>query len=316
VRKVPLYEEKEMSEFLQFRFVPTMRCNFKCSYCFLPHSLGGEPTMFDDVAPSEWVRAMGLFSDYEVEFYMWGGEPFCLDGTFEVVKGFAEYDFVKWARIDSNISAAKKIANRCPSEKVKINCSWHTEYFKFDDLWQNVMRLNERGMVGMVNFVASDANLARLEEERMTLDELIQRFQEKEIFVNVSADFGKGNDPEYKELICRYTTEADWDHIHYLLPPKDVECNAGRTFFTVGYDGTLTSCGVNRRRFLNRTDEPADLGNFFAGRVTPKTARCPQKSCPSIVSYAHREDNEFAYKRHLEDYVDRNRRHRLNIGTE
>jgi hypothetical protein len=84
-------------------------------------------------------------------------------------------------------------------------------------------------MVGMVNFVASDANLARLKEERMTLDELIQRFQEREIFVNVSADFGKGNDPEYKEFICRYTTEADWDHIHYLLPPKDVNCNAGRT---------------------------------------------------------------------------------------
>ena len=258
---------------------------------------------------------MGSFSHYEVEFYMWGGEPFCLEGTFETVKGFAEYDFVEWARIDSNISAAKKIAKRCPSEKVKINCSWHTEYFGFDEFWRNVMLLNERGMVGMVNFVASDANLARLREARMTLDELIRRFGEKEIFVNVAADFGKAGDPEYKEFICRYMTEVDWDHIHHLLPPRDVKCNAGRTFFTVGYDGTLTSCGVNRRRLLNGISEPAKMGNFLKGIVAPKTTRCPQKSCASIVSYAHREDNVFAYKRHLEDYVDRNLRHRLNIGT-
>jgi len=66
---------------------------------------------------------------------------------------------------------------------------------------------------------------------------------------------------------------------------------------------------------LNRTIEPAHLGNFLEGKVTPKTARCPQESCPSIVSYAHREDNEFAYKKHLDDYVDRNRRHRLKVGT-
>ena len=126
---------------IQFRFVPTMRCNLKCTYCFLKPSSGNEPTMFDKIPPHVWVEAMRNFSNYEVEFYMWGGEPFCVDGTFDLVKGFVEYDFIKWARIDSNLTYTKKVLQRCLSEKIKILCSWHTEVFDFGYYWKLINQL-------------------------------------------------------------------------------------------------------------------------------------------------------------------------------
>ena len=132
-----------MADFLQFRFVPTMRCNLRCSYCFLPHSNGKESTMFDRYSVDRWINGMNNFSDHCVEFYMWGGEPFVLDETYDLVRGFAEYDFVQWARIDSNLTYTKKIIHRCPSEKVKIPCSWHTEKFDFGQLWERVMLLKK-----------------------------------------------------------------------------------------------------------------------------------------------------------------------------
>jgi len=291
-----------------------MRCNFKCSYCFLPHSCGTEPTMYDEISPQRWVEAMGAFCDDEVEFYMWGGEPFCVDGTFDVVRGFAEYDFVQYARIDSNISAAKKIVNRCPSEKIKINASWHTEYFDFDQMWKNVMLLREQNMVAMVNFVGSDANMAYIKEAGIELDDLVARFEDHGMFLNVAADFGKGNDPEYRRFMSKYMPDEDWEHIHGEHPPHGAPCNAAEHFFWVGRDGELTSCGAMRKPWFQKKAEHEVLGNFLEGVVKPKVRTCPQTSCPSIIGYHQRKDNDMSHRRHLEDFVARGRKHRLAVS--
>ncbi len=64
---------------------------------------------------------MNNFKDYEVEFYAWGGEPFLLDGTYEVVKGWNQYEHViSGSRIDTNMAFAEKIADRVPSDKLKL----------------------------------------------------------------------------------------------------------------------------------------------------------------------------------------------------
>ena len=134
-------------EHLVFRFVPTMRCNFRCSYCFLKHSDGQEPTMFDAIPVHQWLDGLRNFSDYDLDIYMWGGEPFCIAPTYELVKGLDQLDFVKWMRIDTNLSYAKKILNQCPSPKVQLNCSWHTERFDYTTVKKHIMQLQKYNMV-------------------------------------------------------------------------------------------------------------------------------------------------------------------------
>jgi sulfatase maturation enzyme AslB (radical SAM superfamily) len=299
---------------IQFRFVPTMRCNLRCSYCFLPHSTGSEPTMYDSIKPEKWIEGMRNFSGYDVEFYMWGGEPFCVDGTYDVVKGFAELEFVTWARIDTNLTFAKKIVSRCPTEKVKLLCSWHTETFDFNSVKSLTTMLNAQKMVGMVNFVASDASMSYLKENNLELDSVIQWFRDEGMFLNVAADFSKGNDPRYREFILRYMHPDDWAYIHGQRPCHGARCNAGETYFTVGMDGALTSCGRASRPLFGRGLRDKVLGNYFAGTIERKAQKCPQPQCLSIVSYSHREDNSFQWCRHLEDYVNRCVTHRCEMG--
>jgi len=304
-----------MDNFLQFRFVPSMRCNLRCSYCFLKHSKGDEPTMFDQHSVREWVESMKQFSDHNVEFYMWGGEPFCLDDTFDLVKGLSEYEFVSWARIDHNMTAAKKIVNRCPNKKVKLNCSWHTETFALDQFWDLVLPLQEQGMVGMVNLVASDKTMAYLKENNLNLDDLVKKFNDVGIFFNVAADFQKGSDPVYREMILKYTCEDDWKYIHGEYSPAGTVCTAGENFFTVDIaNGDLTSCGRVRSGEDGKV-HPVVCGNYFSGELDPVAdITCAQKSCCSIISYCHQKRNNFSYQRHLCDYVERNRLHRKNNG--
>jgi MoaA/NifB/PqqE/SkfB family radical SAM enzyme len=300
-----------MKDFIQFRFVPTMRCNLKCSYCFLPHSTGKEPTMFDEVTATEWIESMRYFSDKVVEFYMWGGEPFILDDTYKVVKSFADYDFVKWARIDSNLTFTKKIIKECPSEKIKILCSWHTEIFNFEQLWERAMLLNSHNMVGMINFVASDTNMHFLKNNNLHLETIIKKFADYDIFFNIAADFSRGNDPDYKSFITKFMTNEDWDHIHGQYQSKGIECDAGSTFMDVGHNGDITSCGVIKNIFIRSIDKKAKiLGNFIKGRIKRYKTRCPRSSCLSIISYCHRLDNDFNPERHLDDYIQRNMEHR------
>lgn len=304
-----------MGDFLQFRFVPTMRCNLKCTYCFLEHSTGNEPTMFDNIPPAEWIKAMKSFSKHEVEFYMWGGEPFCIDGTFDLINGLMDYDFVKWARIDSNLTYTKKIVGKCSSEKINILCSWHTEVFDFGQYWSLINLINDKKMVGLANFVASDTNIQFLKKNNLRLDDLIKKFDDKGIFFNVAADFNKKDDPDYKAFILQYMTEDDWNHIHGNYPSLKAPCDASGSFFSVGFDGTITSCGVYKKSFFSRKSGFESVGNFFNGTIRrKKSTQCPVDSCKSIVAYSHRLDNQFQPFRHLEGYIQRNMEHRKQTG--
>ena len=126
-----------------FRFVPTMRCNFKCDYCFLGDTtLRAKETMFDNHSVNEWIDAMKLFSDKEIEIYMWGGEPFVLDDTYTLLKAWLAMDHITGGcRIDTNLFFADKIAERCPSDKLKLNCSYHMKYHTLDQQFAKIKKL-------------------------------------------------------------------------------------------------------------------------------------------------------------------------------
>lgn len=66
-------------ETIMFRFVPTMRCNFRCEYCFIDHEIKKNgKTMFDDHTVAEWVEAMKKYDNYNVELYFGAVNRFVL----------------------------------------------------------------------------------------------------------------------------------------------------------------------------------------------------------------------------------------------
>jgi glycosyltransferase involved in cell wall biosynthesis len=288
-----------------------MKCNYKCSYCFVPEKeKQTEETIFDQYSPAEWIAAMKNYDQFDVEFYFWGGEPFILDGTYELVNGWTAYEHVTGgSRIDTNMAFANKIAEKCPTEKVALNCSWHTQYQSLDQLYQKVKQLHQHNMVGMVNFVASRYNLDILSRKyHSTIDHLVNMFDDIGVFVNIAADFAivNGKDPssyeDYKHMILKYLTPEDWAHLRCDKLPSI--CEANKHFFTIHQNGDITPCLSGNV-----------CGNFFDGTLDfPEPAGC-SKPCPSLVAYPFRRDNDFPFRKHLLEYVARNRAYRKSQQT-
>lgn len=300
----------DKKHYVLFRAVPTMRCNFRCSYCFVSNNAKStRTTMFDQHPAEEWVQAMKQFEQYEVEFYFWGGEPFLPDGTYDVVKGWTDYNhIISGSRIDTNMAFATKIAERCPTDKLKLNCSWHPQYHSLDQMYHKVKMLNDLGMVGMVNFVASHQNLNMLQREYgMTVDDLIKKYDDIGVFLNVAADFAivNGKDPQqyadYKRMILRYQCPEDWRQLRGEKSP--CLCEANKHYFTVQSNGDIVTCA-----------EGQVCGNFFNGTLSFPDCTICAKNCPSVVSYCFRTDNSFPFKRHLVEYVKRNKEYRESVG--
>ena len=236
-----MFNKKE--EKYLFRFVPTMRCNFNCPYCFEGDaSKRPKETMFDNHSPEEWIEAMKKFSDKKIEIYMWGGEPFLLDDTYTILKEWLAMDHVlSGCRIDTNVFFADKIAERCPSNKLKLNCSYHMQYHSLEEQFSKIKKLKDLDMVGMMNFVASEYNLKKLKEDyKMTVFDLIDKFAEIGVFVNIAGDFSYTNNinyerhDEYMKFILQFISEEEW---RFLRGNKNgCKCDAGKHIFTVNYD--------------------------------------------------------------------------------
>ena len=300
-----------MKKTVMFRFVPTMRCNFRCEYCFEENNQKKySPTMFDDHSVQEWVEGMKKFSGYNVDLYFWGGEPFCIEGTYDFVRECCKLDnIISGFRIDTNVSYAEKIIERCPSPKIKLNCSYHMQYLSLEQEFTKVKKLKDLDMVGMVNFVASPYNLTHLKDDYgMNVQDLIDKFGDIGVFVNVAGDFAYANNPkyeryeEYKEFIQQFISPEEWGWLRGQHSDER-ECSAGQKMFTVNYNGKLTSCISDKI-----------YGDFFKGILEPdESASICNKNCPSLVAYPFRMDNKYSSINSMLKYVNRNQKYRDTI---
>ncbi len=294
---------------LLFRFIPTMRCNFRCEYCFLSNDeKSSGSTMFDEHPVSEWVEGMMKFSDYSVEPYMWGGEPFCIDGTYEILREWVKMDHVvSGFRIDTNAFFAEKIVRECPSEKIKLNCSYHMQYHSLEDEFRKVKLLKDYDMVAMVNFVASPYNLKHLREDYgMTVFDLIEKFGEIGVFVNIAGDFAFANNAdyerrdEYQSFIQQFISPDEWQWLRGVR--REAICDANRKFFFVDYNGDFRTCADGEKN---------TWGNFLRGELLrDEVSKKCQGGCQSLIQYPFRVDNEFPSTLHMISYVERNQEYR------
>lgn len=297
---------------IMFRFVPTMRCNFRCVYCFEPNNPKKySSTMFDNHSVEDWVNAIKKFDDFDIELYFWGGEPFCIDGTYDFVRECCKLEnIISGFRIDTNISFTNKILKKCPSSKIKLNCSYHMQYITLEKEFELVSALKEKDMVGMVNFVASPYNLKHLKDDyHMNVHDLIKKFESIDVFLNIAGDFAYANNPkyprieEYKSFIQQFISPDEWNKLR-SIPREERLCSAGQKMFTIDYDGNFTSCISDRI-----------YGNIFEGILNPdKAPSICKKSCPSLVAYPFRLDNDLPTINNMLAYVERNKSYRKSIN--
>ncbi len=302
------------NDVIMFRFVPTMRCNFRCEYCFLDNKQKSESaTMFDHHTVDEWINAMKLFSNYKIELYFWGGEPFCIPDTYHLLRELVKMDnIISGIRIDTNVFFAERIAKECPSSKIKLNCSYHMQYHTLEEEIRKIKILKQLDMVGMINFVASKYNIEHLKNDyNMTVRDLINKFDDIDVFVNVAGDFAYANNKnyerydEYKEFISQFTSPIDWEWLRNEHP-EERYCTAGQKMFTVEHNGDFTSC-ISKDKIY---------GNIFKGELIPEhsTLKC-KKYCPSIVSYPFRCDNDFTAINSMMAYIERQKQHRASCTS-
>ena len=178
-------------------------------------------------------------------------------------------------------------------------------YHTLDEEFRKVKILKDLDMVGMVNFVASQYNLEHLRDDYgMTVMDLIEKFAEIDVFVNIAGDFAYANNPkyeryqEYQAFIQQFISPDEW---MWLRGKKDVRlCTAGMKMFTIEYDGSITSCIDKKVR-----------GNFFEGNIQPDKRRKKCSSpCQSLISYPFRGDNSLPCVNSLIEYVERNKAYR------
>lgn len=300
-------------ETIMFRFVPTMRCNFRCEYCFVGNDIKSNgATMFDFHSVEEWAAGMDAFSDYDIELYFWGGEPFCIDETYDLIKEWVKREnIISGFRIDTNTYFAEKIADRCPSSKIKLNCSYHMQYHTLDEEYRKIKLLKEHDMVGMVNFVASKYNLEHLRNDYgMTVNDLIEKFADIGVFVNIAGDFAYANNSKYekheayRDFILQFISPEEWKWLRGVREPRN--CTAGLHMFTVEHNGDFTCCVDKKIR-----------GNFFRGELNRDSdVSVCGKNCPSLVAYPFRCDNDFPTVNSLIEYVRRNESYRKSAAYE
>ena len=100
--------------------------------------------MFDEHHVDEWISAIKKFENYNIELYLWGGEPFCINETFEFIRKVVKLEnIISGFRIDTNVFYADKISQLCPSNKVKLNCSYHMQYHTLEQEFNKVKKLKE-----------------------------------------------------------------------------------------------------------------------------------------------------------------------------
>lgn len=313
------YYEKVPENFLLIRFVATRYCNYRCPYCYLTSEKRSvKKTMFSHNSKDKWIQAIKKnFNNRNIELYFTGGEPLIIDDCILMIKELVEWENVSSIRIDSNLSNIKYFLNNVNSEKIHFLSAFHPTQVTLNKYLDYINIANNDGLIDIVNLVASKENLEILDSSP---HELIKRFEEIGLFLNVAKDFYSGfskgwewdYEPNYKRYIDMLQYPLDNDYMNKFSLNKGFLCGGGgRHYITVNRHGEVFSCGSQKAR-------KEGYGNIFENSLKlPNTLTiCEEDCCPSIISYSFSCSNEFSPVNHAEDYIQRCRKIREGISKD
>lgn len=107
--------------------LPTMRCNYKCSYCKWHYSI-------EEVPLEVWQKALRKFP--KANIYISGGEPFLYKDLPELVSEFNIMGIVTNGSLD--IDVYKKIKKR-----IHLNVSYHREQIDILEFYNKIIELRK-----------------------------------------------------------------------------------------------------------------------------------------------------------------------------
>jgi MoaA/NifB/PqqE/SkfB family radical SAM enzyme len=300
------YYDKVPKNFLLIRFVATRFCNYRCPYCYVPlEKQTKKKTMFSHHSRDEWIHALkDNFSDRNIEFYFTGGEPLIINDCVSLIKELVEWDNVSRMRIDSNLSTVEKFLKHVDSKKIRFLTAFHPTQISLDEYTEEARKIQDKGMVDLVNFVASKENLNCI---NMPPHKLIKIFDDIGIFLNIAKDFYRGRskgahfDINYKRYVDILQHPLDNYYMNHYPLNKGFLCGGGgRHYITINRHGKVFSCGGKIPRTVG-------YGNIFDKTLNlPDSLHlCEENCCPSIISYSFSCSNEFLPFDHAREYVKR-----------
>jgi len=297
------YYDSVPENFLLIRLVATRNCNYRCHYCYV--SLEKRMTkkdMFSHHSAQEWLQSLkDNFSGRKLEFYFTGGEPLIVEDCITLIRELAKWDNVKGIRIDSNLSNVERFLGRVNSKKIRFLSAFHPTQIPLEEFLEKAKLVQRKGMLDMVNFVASKENLGIV---KMTPHELIKRFGSLGIFLNIARDFGQANECNYEKNYKKYVDSLqyplDSSYMDFVPLNKGVLCGGGKHYITINRHGQIFSCGGEKQRKIGH-------GNIFEQTAELPTGlqECQESRCPSIISYSFSCSNQFLPVDHTQDYVKR-----------
>jgi len=212
--------------------MPSLRCNYGCSYCILAWLRGKAPARKDEHTPDEWIRALDRLGRCGV--LIGGGEPTMFQGLPELVNRL-DHDIFG---IITNGSAPLEIYAAI-EKRLYLQISYHREYVKEEKFLAKLKAIGElhRFRIG-VNIVASRENLAfipAIEKQMRGLNyclEVLPMFDQK---------LGFNYTPEEIKLIAKHPSTARAMELN-----RDrrlaTSCSAGRNHVLIASDGQVYRC--------------------------------------------------------------------------
>jgi len=279
----------------------TNRCNYKCPYCYNQ----GDPNNYDFFSVhdgSEWLNAFrSKFEGRDLELYFTGGEVFVYKDFLEFLPKISNEPNVKWIQIDTNGSLTSKYLSILDPQKVSLMMTFHPTQVSLDKFIEEAQKLQEHGVLKMVNYVAYPFEIE-------TLNKYLEKFTKLGIFLNVTWNINAI--PEYDDfawkVICNLTTPED---TNYILRNSvyGKSCLAGVCYANIDMYGNLYRChGISK------------IGNIFDNKIELLKEAKPCKTiyCDCSVRYSLLTENRFPSSHFLIGYVNRNREYRRQSGLE
>ena len=300
------YYDKVHKDFLLIRLVATRFCNYRCPYCYVPlEKKTIKKTMFSHHGKEEWIKALkDNFFDRNLEFYFTGGEPLIIKDCILLIKELVKWDNVSRIRVDTNLSAVENFLKYVDSDKIRFLTAFHPTQISLDEYMEKVRKTRDKGMLDLVNFVASKENLDLV---NMPPHKLIKVFEDMGILLNIAKDFHRGlskgehYDVNYKRYVDMLQYPLDNYYMNLYPLNKGFLCGGGgRHYITINRHGQVFSCGGKIPRTVG-------YGNIFDKTLNlPDSLHlCEENCCPSIISYSFSCSNEFLPVDHVKGYVER-----------
>ena len=258
---------------LHVYWLPTFRCNYKCSYCpvvtkFAFTAVVDKP---GERSGRDWIEAFERMPPFAL--YIQGGEPFVYADLALVINSLpAKHSMMG---IVTNLSQPASVYRKI-KKRIHLNASFHREFTEDAQFIAKIRELKDQFDIH-VNIVATPENLSAL---RKIADE----FSASEIPLHV--------DP-YVDLGFQYTEEQLVFLRPFLAPDRKPEtqldftdfspklCSAGRNYAHISPDGTAYRCGGGmsfiHSSLYSEMAQGKDVSRYRIGNVFESDFRLNEK---------------------------------------